>query len=80
MYPAFHEKIFPINMKTNRFIFLLILLAFVPAVLKAQQTVYYQSVSPDIQKARELYLARNYISALNEFEQIASKSGDLNPT
>lgn len=61
-------------MKTNRIILILLLFAFAPGLLKAQQTVYYQSASPDIQKAKELYLARNYISAINLFEQIASKS------
>lgn len=63
-------------MKTSRIIFLLLLFAFVPGLLKAQQTVYYQSVSPEIQKAKELYLARNYISALNLFEQIAANSDE----
>jgi TolA-binding protein len=48
----------------------------VPTFLVAQQTVYYQSVNHDIQKAKELYIARNYISALNQFEQIASGSGE----
>ncbi|MBV5311905.1 MAG: tetratricopeptide repeat protein [Prolixibacteraceae bacterium] len=62
-------------MKTNRFVLILLLLAFAPVLIQAQQTVYYQSISQEIQKAKELYLARNYISALNQFEQIASKSG-----
>ncbi|HZL09925.1 MAG TPA: tetratricopeptide repeat protein [Prolixibacteraceae bacterium] len=61
-------------MKTNRFVFFLILFAFLPGLTKAQQTVYYQSVSQEVQKAKELYIARNYVSALNQFEQIASKS------
>ena len=63
-------------MKTNRFVFILLLLALTPVMLMAQQTVYYQSISQNIQKAKELYIARNYISALNQFEQIAAKSGD----
>ena len=67
-------------MKTNRFIFILLLLAFTPALLMAQQTVYYQSVSPEIQKAKELYLERNFISALNQFDQIASKADDNSET
>jgi len=54
----------------------MLLLAFVPALLKAQQTVYYQSISPEIQKAKELYLARNYISALSQFDQIAEKAAE----
>jgi len=54
----------------------MLLLAFVPALLIAQQTVYYQSISPEIKKAKELYLARNYISALSEFEQISEKSAE----
>ena len=61
-------------MKTNRLVILLLLLVFVPVILKAQQTVYYQSVSPEIQKAKELYLARNYVSALNQFDRIALES------
>lgn len=63
-------------MKTNRFILLLFLLALVPIVLPAQQTVYYQSVNKQIQSAKELYLARNYISAINQFDQIAAQSSE----
>jgi TolA-binding protein len=61
-------------MKTNRFVILLLLLAFAPVLLKAQQTVYYQSISPEIQNAKDLFLARNYISALNQFDRIAAQS------
>ena len=67
-------------MKTNRFVLILFLLAAFPAILKAQHTVYYQSISSDIQKAKELYLTRNYISSLNQFEQIASKSAENSDT
>ncbi len=63
-------------MKTTRYVFILLLLAFMPALLQAQHTVYYHSISPNIQKAKELYLARNYVSALNQFDQIASTSGE----
>ena len=63
-------------MKTTRFVFILFLLASLPVLITAQQTVYYQSVSQKIQKAKELYLARNYVSAINQFDQIASSSGD----
>ena len=63
-------------MKTNRFVFILLLLILAPVLVKAQQTVYYQSVSQEIQRAKELYLAHNYISAIGQFEQIASKSGE----
>jgi len=63
-------------MKTNRYLLIMLLMAFGPVLLHAQQTVYYQSISNDIQKAKELYLSRNYISALNEFEHIASVSGE----
>lgn len=63
-------------MKTIRFVFILFLLAYSPILIIAQQTVYYQSVSQEIQKAKELYLARNYISAINLFDQIASSSGE----
>lgn len=62
-------------MKSNRFIIILIWVALLPTLLNAQQTVYYQSVSQDIQKAKELYLAHNYISAIHEFDQIAGRSG-----
>ena len=70
------EKLSRFKMKTNRFVILMLLLVFAPVILKAQQTVYYQSINTEIQQAKELYLARNYISALNQFEQIASKSGE----
>ena len=63
-------------MKTTRFVFILFLLASLPVLITAQQTVYYQSVSQKIQKAKELYLARNYVSAINQFDQIASSSGE----
>ena len=60
-------------MKSNRFIFILMWVALMPTLLSAQQTVYYQSISQDIQKAKELYLARNYISAINQFDRIAGQ-------
>ena len=60
-------------MKSNWFIFILILVALMPTLSNAQQTVYYQSISQEIQKAKELYLARNYISAINQFDQIAAQ-------
>jgi len=63
-------------MQTNRFVFILLLMVFTPILIKAQQTVYYQSVSQEIKKAKELYLARNYISAIGQFEQIAWKLGE----
>ncbi len=63
-------------MKTTRFVFILFLLALSPILITAQQTVYYQSVSQKIQKAKELYLAQNYVSAINQFDQIASSSGE----
>ena len=63
-------------MKTNRFVILLLLLVFAPVLLEAQQTVYYQSISPEIQNAKDLYVARNYISALNLFDKIASMSDE----
>jgi TolA-binding protein len=47
-----------------------------PFLIKAQQTIYYQSKSPAVQNAKQLFLARNYVSALNEFEQIAAQSGE----
>ncbi len=67
-------------MKTNRFVILMLLLVFVPALLEAQQTVYYQSISPEIQKAKELYLARNYISALSQFDRIAENAAENSDT
>ena len=62
-------------MKANWFIFILLWIVLMPTLLKAQQTVYYQSISQDIQKAKELYQARNYISAINQFDQIAQQAG-----
>ncbi len=63
-------------MKSNRFIITLLVLAFWPVLLQAQQTVYYQSVNPEIQTAKELYLANNFVSALNQFEKIAASAND----
>ena len=63
-------------MKTTRCVFILILLALSPVLIQAQKTVYYQSISQEIQKAKELFLARNYISALNQFEKIAEKADE----
>lgn len=63
-------------MKTYRFVFILILMTLSPFLIKAQQTIYYQSKSPAIQNAKQLFLSRNYVSALNEFEQIAAQSGE----
>ncbi len=61
-------------MNTNRILILLFLLAALALTGQAQQTVYYQSLRPDIQKAKELYQSGNYVSAINEFETIASQS------
>ena len=63
-------------MKTSRFVILLLLFLFASILTQAQQTVYYQSINPEIQKAKELYQVRNYISALNLFDQIALKSDE----
>ncbi len=63
-------------MKANRFILILMWAALLPGLLKAQQTIYYQSSGQDIQKAKELYSARNYISAIRQFEQIAEQSDE----
>jgi len=61
-------------MKTNQFLFILIWLAIMPTLLKAQQTVYYQSPSQNIQKAKELYSAQNYVSAIIQFDKIAGEA------
>ena len=63
-------------MKSSRLIFILIWITLLSIQLKAQQTVYYQSASQDILKAKELYSVRNYISAFKQFDQIAVKSND----
>lgn len=63
-------------MKTFRSLFILFLMVSLPAALKAQKTVYYQSVIQDIQKAKDLYRAQNYISAMMQFERIAENAGD----
>jgi TolA-binding protein len=63
-------------MKTYRFILILFWMAFMPILLTAQNTVYYQSPSQDILKAKELYLARNYVSAINQFDQIAKEADE----
>lgn len=61
-------------MNTNRILIFLILLAALSLTGQAQQTVYYQSLQPDIQKAKELYQSGNYVSAISEFEAIAGQS------
>jgi len=58
-------------MKTIRFI-LILFLGALPGLTHAQQTIYPHSVSLKMQTAKELYSERNYISALNQFRQIAS--------
>lgn len=70
------NKTSEIHMKTIRSLFLLFLLALLPGLMKAQKTVYYQSVSQEVQKARELYLAHNYISAMARFGQIADQAAE----
>lgn len=60
-------------MKTFRLIFVLFLAVLLPELLRAQQTVYYQSVQSELQKARELYSAGDFVSALNLFDQLANK-------
>jgi len=63
-------------MKTFRFVLILFWIAFMPALLTAQNTVYYQSPSQNIQKAKELYIARNYVSAINQFDQITREADE----
>jgi tetratricopeptide (TPR) repeat protein len=63
-------------MKTNRFVFILLLLALTPHFTIAQQTVYYQSLSPTLQNAKELFVSQNYVSAQRAFEQVAVKSDE----
>ena len=63
-------------MKTIRLVFFLFLLTVLPFLLKAQKTVYYQSVNQEIQKAKELYSAHNYISAINQFSLIADQADE----
>ncbi len=63
-------------MKTNRFILILFWVAVMPTLLSAQNTVYYQSPSQNIQKAKELYIARNYVSAITQFDQIAKEADE----
>ena len=61
-------------MKTIRLVFFLSLLTILPGLLNAQKTVYYQSINQEIQKAKELYLAHNYISAIDQFSSIADQA------
>jgi TolA-binding protein len=63
-------------MKTYRIILILIWLAIMPGLLNAQQTVFYQSLSQNILKAKELYSAQNYISAIKQFDQIAGQTDE----
>jgi len=61
-------------MKANRIVVLMLQILFFAVFAEAQQTVYYQSNSPELQNARDLYQARNYISALSLFDRIAAQS------
>ena len=60
--------------KIFRSFFPLLILLLISPCLKAQNTIYYQSVNQEIQKAKELYVAGNYISAMSQFEKIAAAS------
>jgi len=62
--------------KTFRFVFLLFLTLLAPVLIYAQQTVYYQSINPELQKAKDLYTAGDFVSALHEFDRLANKVGD----
>ena len=63
-------------MKTFRLLFLLFLTAFQPGFINAQKTVFYQSVNEQVQMAKDLYTAQNYVSARALFSQIAEKAGE----
>jgi tetratricopeptide (TPR) repeat protein len=63
-------------MKTHRLFLLLFLIVSFSGLLRAQQTIYYQSVQSELQKARELYHAGDYVSALKQFDQLAGKADD----
>jgi len=63
-------------MKSKRFIIILLWLAIVPTLLHGQQTVYFQSINEEMQQAKELYVARNYVSAIDQFDLIATEAGE----
>ncbi|HET6555753.1 MAG TPA: tetratricopeptide repeat protein [Prolixibacteraceae bacterium] len=63
-------------MKSKLYLFLLVWAVTLPTLLHGQHTVYIQSVNSEMQQAKELYVARNYISAINQFDRIASQSGE----
>lgn len=65
---------------THRLFFLLILTVVTPVVLRAQQTVYYQSFQAEMQKAKELYIAGDYVSAQRQFDQLAVRAGSNSDT
>lgn len=60
--------------KTYRLFFTLLLIVVSPVLLYAQQTIYYQSAQPEMQKAKELYAAGDYVSAKKQFDQLAARS------
>lgn len=59
-------------MKSNRFIFIALWVMLLPLTIAAQQTMFQQSPAMQLQKARELFLANNYVSAIHLFDKIAT--------
>ncbi|MGE5394560.1 MAG: tetratricopeptide repeat protein [Candidatus Saccharibacteria bacterium] len=63
-------------MKSKRLIFILLWVALLPTLVHGQQTVYFQSVNSEMQKAKELYGAHNYVSAIDQFDKIAAQADE----
>ena len=63
-------------MKSKRLIFILVWVALLPVLVHGQQTVYFQSVNSEMQKAKELYGAHNYVSAIDQFDKIAAQADE----
>ncbi len=62
------------SMRTRCFLLILII-GLLPAILFAQQTGYYSSLSADIQQAKELFNKNKFIAAQEKFETIARQAG-----
>ncbi len=60
-------------MKTRLILFIVLTCSILQSA-KAQQTIYYQSISEELHQAKELYLKNKFIAAQDLFASIANKS------
>ena len=55
------------------FLFKFFFICFLPGALFAQQTIFFEDVSADLELARELYSLGKYNSAFRQFEIVQNK-------